>query len=177
MSSRHVHCWTNMKMLDDISIEMERSSRKSLHQLSVQSGMCKPTAHRTTKLLELRPYKISHTTHCSTIESRKPVLQVVLRNVSLCISWPGNSGFLFFGWGTVYLKWKCKSQECSIYPHAVMKLPCMTIKLEWCAVSTLRIVGSMVFKETITRRLWILRSSGLNLFIFLFVGCIFFLID
>jgi hypothetical protein len=27
-----------------------------------------------------------------------------------------------------------------------MKFLCMTIKLEWCAVSALRIMGSMIFK-------------------------------
>jgi len=62
-----------MKMLDDTNIQMGRSPRKSLHQWSVQSGMWKSTAHRTTKLLELHPYKISHITLCSTVKSRKPL--------------------------------------------------------------------------------------------------------
>jgi len=84
-----------MKMLDDTGIQMERSPRKSLHQLSVESGMWKSTAHRTPKLLELHPYKISHTTLCSAMGSRKPLLQVVLQNVSLCITWSGNSSFLW----------------------------------------------------------------------------------
>jgi hypothetical protein len=73
-----------MKMLDDTGIQMERSQRKSFAPIECSKWNVK--IHRMTKLLELHPYKISHTTLYSAMGSRKPLLQVVLRNVSLCIT-------------------------------------------------------------------------------------------
>ena len=44
--------------LDEIGAQMETCPGKSLHRLAVKSGVSKSSAHRATKLLNLRPYKV-----------------------------------------------------------------------------------------------------------------------
>jgi len=44
--------------LDEIGAQIETCPGKSLHRLAVKSGVSKSSAHRATKLLNLRPYKV-----------------------------------------------------------------------------------------------------------------------
>jgi hypothetical protein len=62
-------CWTKINLkkmwtegkLNDISTQLEASPKKLLHLLPLQHGLAKSTAHIVTKLLKLRPYKITVT--------------------------------------------------------------------------------------------------------------------
>jgi hypothetical protein len=140
--------------LTDIQAKLQLSLRKSLWRLAQETDVAYTTAHRATKLLGFRPYRIQevHRIKHTDLNLRITFCNWLLHNVHNGISDPN----LFFmsdeAW--FHVSGYVNAQNSRIWdtknPHVLHQRPLHDIKVGvWCAVSAWRVIGPIFFEDAV----------------------------
>lgn len=140
--------------LDEIGQKLEQSPRKSLSRLSQETGVSQFSAWKATKLLKLKPYKI---TVVQELQPRDNVSRVNFCNWVLGKVNDGSMDpkLIFFtdeAWFYLHGHVSTQNNRCwsAEKPDIVHEMPLHDLKIGvWCAVNAYRIIGPIFFANTV----------------------------
>jgi hypothetical protein len=140
--------------VQDIEARLQISPRKSLRHLAQETGVSLGSARTATKLIKLRPYKVTvvHELKQPDYAARIRFRNWLLQNVHDGIADPQLLFLSDEAW--FHVGGHVNAQNVRIWsnenPHAIHQVPLHSEKVGvWCAVSPRRIIGSIFFHNTV----------------------------
>lgn len=153
--------------LDEVGARLEHTPQKSLRRLAQEVNISKSAAFVATKLLKLKPYKV---TVVHALQPQDPVSRVNYCNWFLQSVHNGEVDPLltfFTDEAWFYLQGHVSTQNNRYWatenPHMIHEVPHHAAKVGvWCAVSALRIIGPIFYDTTVDSHVYV--NSILNNF-------------
>jgi hypothetical protein len=145
-------CQVTIRSLDDIRQPLLCSPRKSLRKPYLQSGLSYGSVRKATKILKIYPYR-AHVMHELKEPEKEKRLQYSRWSEHFIQGGRDILGSFLSWW--FHLSGYINSQNSRIWstenPHTFHERPLHSLKVGvWCAVSRWRIIGPILFSETIT---------------------------